>query len=202
MRSDFLDMIKEIIWDETRYMRHYYGTVLNNIDPLEPNSGAVIATCDELGWDTPDKAARVLPRFMHSMSVPNKGEAIEIYFMDGDPEKPRYFAQAQDIFGNRPTNYKLPTDHVVIESPILKQYIKVDDLTGTITISPTLLTKLGLGTNAMVLGTALLAWITSFITSYNLHVHGGVTPGPNLTLPPSVPQSPPTGVLSLKHFLD
>ncbi len=118
--------------------------------------------------------------------------------MDGDPEKPRYMAQAQDVFGNKPTQYNLPTTHVIHESPLLKQYIKTDDLTGTITINPLLFTKLGLGIEPMVKGTTLIAFLTTFITTiYNLHTHAA--PG----VPPVPLGTAPTGAeLSTKHFLD
>jgi hypothetical protein len=201
--SDLRDEIERIVEQKTRFMRHYYGTVFSNIDPLAPDSGAVIALCDELGWSDPISAARVLPRFMHSMSVPNIGEAIEIYFQDGNPSKARYMAQAQDVFNNKPISYKLPTDHIVHESPILKQFIKVDDLTGTITINPAIFTKLGLGTSPMVKGTELLAYLTTLVTAiYNTHTHICAAPGLPSATP--LPQgTPPSGSeLSLKHFLD
>lgn len=211
--TDILEEIRRIVIDETKYMRPYFGEVLFNVDPIEPKSGAIQALVDELGWSDPTSVGRCLPRFMHGMDVPNIGETVMIYFMDGDPERPVYQGQVAEIFGNVPSSFDgLPSTRILHESPLLGNLIKTDDLTGEITIDPALFTILGSGIEPMALGTQLFVFLTALVTAinanvvlFNTHVHGDATPpvilSPGVIVQLPVP-TPSPGVLSVKHFLD
>lgn len=118
--------VRRVVAEETVYLRHYYGTVLNNIDPLQPDSGRVLVTCDELGWDDILSAAWCNPRMnVGSMIVPEVGQTVEIYFMNGDPERPVYLSLAAEIsqlvpvVSNKPASYQLPfIQQVIYESSL------------------------------------------------------------------------------------
>jgi hypothetical protein len=179
--TDLYDEIRRIIFLETRYLRTYYGTVQSNFDLLGVGQlqGVIYVSVTELDADTPDRWLRCYPRQLHGISVPAVGETVEIYFRDRSPNQAVYMGQAQEIALNNPVNYSgLPTQNIVFESPILKQYIEVDDTTGKISINPTLFGEFGGSTEPLVLGNQLLAFlsalvgeINAFITVYNTHAH-------------------------------
>jgi len=215
------DMIEDIVFDETRYLRTYTGTVLANIDAFEPNKGVLQVIIPALGWITPQNAARCYPKGqINSTSVPNILEDVEVSFVQGDPSRPRW--SGQDFESNltlpKFAHNLLPTTHVIHESPILKQSIVVDDLLANIRIKPLLGLKVGLATEPMVRGTGLTAFliamvtqINAMVTGFNAHTHLSTAPGtptgiPAASVPPIVqlPVTPPTGAEynSLFNFLD
>lgn len=151
---DTVSFIRELIIEETKYLRHYPALVVINID--SENQGRVLVTCDELGWFLPDQGVWAVPRDKHSMSVPNVGEYVEIYFMAGDPVRACYLGKCNELFQQLPTTFDgKPTSHVLFESPLMKKGIKFDDLTGKMVID-FITAEIGAGaTEAMVLGTAL-----------------------------------------------
>jgi len=54
---DLLDIIREIILNETLYLRHYWGEVKDNNSLASIGlKGYVKATVPEIGWNTSDKA--------------------------------------------------------------------------------------------------------------------------------------------------
>jgi hypothetical protein len=192
-------IIKTIIWEETKYLRHYYGQVIDNLD-IE-SKGKVKVLVPELGWDTPFSAAWATPRQLHSMTVPLIGEYVEIYFMGGDAALPVYIGQMNDMLLQLPNAFDgKPTTHVPFESPLLKSFIKFDDLLGKI-ILDALFIEIGAGAvEPMVLGTQLQTFLTTLVTTvYNLHVHTITDPisGPLISGPPNPTTVAPAGILSL-----
>lgn len=119
--------IEQIVREETRYLRHYFGTVLRNDDEL--NRGRVLASVPELGWNTEDQAAWCFPRQAHALSVPAIEEIVEIYFMAGDPNRPVYLGLPADFVDNLPPSYVDPTTHIVFEDPQEATLIRWDGAT-------------------------------------------------------------------------
>ena len=116
--------IEQIVREETRYLRHYFGTVLRNDDEL--NRGRVLASVPELGWNTEDQGAWCFPRQTHALSVPAIGEIVEVYFMAGHPDRPVYLGMPADFTGNLPSSYSSPSTHIVFEDPTDKTLIRWD----------------------------------------------------------------------------
>lgn len=198
-------LIGEIVKEETLFDKTYQGKVILNIDPTRPKSGKVLCLVPELGWDTPLTAAWCYPRQLHAISVPKVGSLVEISFLRGDREWPVYRCKAQESGDEIPSLYDgLPTTHVVFESPLLKQGIVVDDLTGQVSVLSKLLLKLGdkTASSPVVKGDQLLTFlgslvtaINAIVTAYNAHTHPetGATTGP--TASAATPVSAPTSAL-------
>ncbi len=200
--------VRQSIAEETVYDKHYEAIVAINVD-ADPKSGAIQCMVPALGWNSPDNMARVLPSSMRSLIVPVVGAWVDVYFLDGDREKPRY----QGLINETPSNMLvtfdgLPTTNVLFESPVLHSSIIVDDLTGTIKINPAAFFQIGTGTDKMVLGNQLLtvlndlvAAINANIAKYNLHYHSalGSPPVPPNTQVPIAPVLPT--FMSLRNSL-
>jgi hypothetical protein len=193
------DVIAEIVREETRYLRHYFGKVINNFD--DENKGRIKVIIDELGWNTPDLACLANPRQMHGISVPALGEWVEIYFMNGNSGNPVYIGIAMEIQGQLPTKYQFGK-HVIFEMPRRQEGIVFDENMSKMTMDPSKLdinTKGDInidstvgditflqGTEKAVLGNKLITWLSNFINIfYNAHTHTG-----NLGVPTSVPIIP------------
>lgn len=116
--------IEQIVREETRYLRHYFGTVLRNNDEL--GRGRVLTTVPELGWNTEATGAWCFPRQTHALSVPAVGELVEIYFMSGDVNRPVYLGLPADFVDNLPPSYVSPATHIVFEDPEEKTLIRFD----------------------------------------------------------------------------
>ncbi len=204
-------LIAQIVKEETVYDKSYQGKVLLNIDPLRPKSGRVFCLVPDLGWDTPLTGAWCYPRQLHAISVPKIGSLVEVSFLRGDREWPVYRCKAQESSDEIPSLYDgLPTTHVVFESPLMKQGIVVDDLTGSVAILNKLLLKLGskTATSPVVKGDQLLTFlgtlvttINALITKYNAHTHPetGSTTGPT-TNTASAATAPTSALVSTSVF--
>lgn len=145
--DDVYSYIRKMIYEETIYLRHYYGFVVNNIDPINPKSGKIQCLVEELEWTTPDVAAWCNPRQMNSMSVPNIGETVEIYFMNADCERPVYIGQAAEL-ESRPKSYTAPTKAVIYENPITGDRITFNLLTKSIDIKGGVGTEINISAGA------------------------------------------------------
>jgi len=209
INDDIYGMIKEIIQDETIFMRHYIGKVVENEDILK--KGRVKITIPELGMDTPDLALWCNARQGNGISIPAIGSYAEIYFINGEREKPVYLFPASEIIENIPKNYTgIVTEHVLFEDPENKDQvikydsatkllqlfsdpdnIKIDGQNGTVMILN--------GTESYVLGDAFLTWLNNFITTvFNAHTHL-YNPGPGGPIPTAAPLPvgvQPTNILS------
>lgn len=140
-------LIQDIIIRETRFLKHYIGEVKNNIDPLA--MGRILVTIDELGWSTPDIGAWCYPRDKNSLTTPAIGDWVEVYFIDGDVDRPVYLGVANEIAEMTPKTFDgMPTTHVLFEDPVADaNNIKFDGVTGELSFLS--------GTESMVLGDTL-----------------------------------------------
>lgn len=179
MKDDrtLLTMFKNLIWTETKYLRHYYAFIISVDDP--DKEGKVKAVCFDLGW-TNRTAVWIPPRDKNGLSVPKVNDWIEIYFMLGDCNKPVYVGKATEMQGMTPKNYSSPKTHVIFEDPENKCNIKFDAMTSLLTFFK--------GNKSYVLGEDLL-------TAFNSHVHTSTAPG-SPTSTPAVPLT--AGILSTK----
>jgi hypothetical protein len=88
-------MIQEIVIQETRYIRHYVGKVVDTGD--DTNKGRVKVIIPYLGWLSPSQAPWCFPRDKHSMIVPKVDEWVEVYFIGGHKDHPVYLGIAGEM---------------------------------------------------------------------------------------------------------
>lgn len=181
--KDLYSMIQEIVEDETLYLRHYIGKIVDVFDALK--KGRVKVMIEELGFMTPDTGIWCNPRQGNSLSMPKIGQYAEVYFINNDRSRPVYLYPVAEVIDNTPTKYDgNPLNHVLFEDPnnpasniklVNAQLILFD------------------GVESFVLGDTFLSWLTNFVNvNYNLHVHSGGGAGP-----PTITSTPPTNILSL-----
>ena len=103
LENDLYGMILEIIEEETIYLRHYIGEVVDLQDSLK--KGRVKITLPDLGMDSADKALWCFPRQGAGITIPKIGSWAEVYFINGDRQKPVYLFPASEIKDNTPKNY-------------------------------------------------------------------------------------------------
>ena len=130
--KDIYFMIKKIIHEQTIFLRHYVGKVVDNNDPKK--LGRLKITIPEIGFDTPDLAKWAYPRQGAGMSIPNISDWAEIYFIGGDPNRPVYLFPASEISGMTPKGYSGGTNtRIIFESSKTKDNIKYDDIKKSLT---------------------------------------------------------------------
>jgi len=113
---DLYGEIIRIVKEQTIYLRHYYGQVIDNNDSLK--KGRVKSTIPGLGLISKDLSIWCNARQGHSMSVPKIGAWVEVYFMHGDPELPVYLHLASNVANNTPTSYTGDVDkHILFQDP-------------------------------------------------------------------------------------
>jgi hypothetical protein len=106
---DILNVMRRVVYDETKFLRHYAGKVLDNEDP--DTKGRVKCQVLDLGWgingaaDDSTTGAWCWPRAIHSMDIPKVGEWVEVYFMSGDRNRPVYIGQLAEMTGQLPEGY-------------------------------------------------------------------------------------------------
>jgi hypothetical protein len=188
-------ILKKIIQEETIYLRHYIGKVVDNYDM--DGKAKIKVTIQDLGWNTPELAAVCYPRQTHSLITPQVGEWVEVYFLGGNKMRPVWMGIAYEMQNMLPKSYKDITSHVLFDHAKTKDNVVYNDaeksLTATIQGKLTVTTKQDIaidagsanvticqGTEPGVLGQALVTWLTSFVnTKFNTHIHAvtGVTAG-------------------------
>lgn len=131
---DLKQLITNIVKEETRWLRHYSAQVVDNEDILQ--KGRVKVIIPDLGFDTPEQGMWCFPRQGNSLSVPLIDEWVEIYFMRGDPNEPRYLYYASESMEVSP-NYTGIKDRVIFESPETGEFIKYNDEEKKITVQTT-----------------------------------------------------------------
>jgi hypothetical protein len=107
-------MIQEIVIQETRYLKHYVGQIVDITD--DTNKGRVKVTVPMLGWISPDQGAWCFPRDKHSMIVPDVGEWVEVYFIAGNKDHPVYMGIANEMKDQLTASYTENTKNVVFET--------------------------------------------------------------------------------------
>lgn len=188
--SNEYDMIRKIIMEETLYLMHFIGEVVDVDDTLK--SGRIKVTIPDLGFSTPDVGIWCNPRQGMSLIVPKVGTWAEIYFINGDRTRPVYLYPVTEIAGHKVKSYKgNPQQKILFE----------DQNDGNKNIQVTKDGELVIfnGEEQIILGNTFIDWLSDFVTSkYNDHTHPYVdTPvGPSVTSPPGVPAVEPTNVLS------
>lgn len=196
-------MICEIVRQETIYLRHYIGQVLSSVDEL--NIGMVQVSVPELGWETSDVAPWCYPRQRHSMTVPEVGEWVEVYFLNGDRNRPVYISNCGEMKTDDNKNCIPewytgdPKVRVLYQSPLSKKGIKLDDTQGIMTVDADNIVFIDGSVEPFVLGTQLETYLKNLVTmEINIHTHPYTdTPvGPSVTGPPSAPMTAPSGILS------
>jgi hypothetical protein len=128
LRGYILGIVKQ----ELRYYKHYIGQVRDTADKL--NKGRVLVTIPILGWDSPEKGAWCFPRQMHSLSVPAVDEWVEVYFLNGDPNRPVYMGISAEIQDMIPDNYSSPDIDILFEDPENKINVQYDRKADIMTI--------------------------------------------------------------------
>lgn len=131
-QRDLLTIIQRLIAKETVFLRHYIGKVLNNDCSLIPellNTGMVQIAIYDLGYDSADIAFWCSPRNKNAMVSPKVGDWVEVYFINGDRDRPVFIADAQEISGQLPKNYDgKPTTQLLFEDNNNQIHIKFDEL--------------------------------------------------------------------------
>lgn len=198
-------MIVEIVRQETLYLRHYMGQVLSQTDEL--NIGMVQVSVPELGWTTSDLAPWCYPRQLHSMSVPEVGEWVEVYFLNGDMNRPVYITNCTELKKDDNKNCVPewyvgdPKLRVIYQSPLSKKGIKLDDTQNILTIDEENIVLIDGSTEPYVLGNKLNTFLTNMITAeiaFHTHPYVDTPIGASTTGPPSGPFTSPSDILSTK----
>lgn len=172
--------IARIVKEETIFLRHYEGQVVDINDKLR--QGRVALAILDLGFDN-NNPIWCWP-VMNGMCVPKQGTMVEMYFKNGDKNRPRYLGMAYEYSEQVPKSYNgNRTTQVIYESPDGKNSIVYDEMTGKLTFNG--------GIEPFVLGNQL---ISLFVNLYNLHTH----PVPSLGTsgPPTSPVIDPTKLIS------
>ena len=113
---DIYGELVKVVREQTTYLRHYSGQVIDNLDPL--NKGRVKANIPELGFISKDLSVWCNARQGHGMSVPKINSWVEVYFLNGNPEFPVYLALDSKVAENIPSSYTGDVkQHVLFEDP-------------------------------------------------------------------------------------
>lgn len=210
MYDDIRTYIEKVIREETAFLKHYEAQVVDNLDTL--SKGRVKVVIPELGFDTPDIGMWCFPRQGNSMNVPDIGDWVEIYFLKGDRNHPRYLHFATEMSGSDLSSYDgQPTTKVIWEDKDTGDHLKYNRLTkdldfkfsGKFNVTGPIKINLLNAAEAFINGTTFNTWITGTLkTLYDAHTHV-YNPGPGAPIassPPATPLTAPSGHLSTKIF--
>ena len=125
-QKNLIEILKRIILEETKYLRHYVGKIADINDPA--NKGRVLVLIDGLGWSTNDNGAWCYPAGTNSVITPQINDYVIVIFMYGNPNMPYYIGMANAIQGMYPQDFdNKPSTCIIFESNDNKTYIKYDD---------------------------------------------------------------------------
>jgi hypothetical protein len=222
-----------------RHYGKYRATCLNNVDPMQ--QGRIMVQVPSVtgeiptGWAMP--CAPVAGLMAGFFAVPPVGSGVWVEFEAGDVSRPIWvggFWAVGELPGEPPSpgpplftqkiwrsdfGYALAMDDVLqtitITDPTGQNAVKVDTITGTVTISgiarvvlDAAMVQEGSPTAAhpAVKGDALMTYLTQLVTMFNAHMHPGELAGgflPVTPAPPVPPFPPPDpSLISLKVFLE
>lgn len=159
---DLVETIRGMIHQETRYLRHYIGQVVDRDDPA--SRGRVKVCVYELGWQTPDTARWCWPRMNPSLVVPMVDEWVEVYFMSGDRSRPVYLAGAAEMADMVPQKYTGPKIEMLLATKDKKGAVRYDEESG--------LLELLEGAEPFVLGDTLNTFLGNVKSWMDGHSHG------------------------------
>jgi hypothetical protein len=169
--------IQRIVYEETRYLRHYIGKVVENADPKPTPAGRVKVQIDELGFDTPALAIWCWPRQGHQADVPAVGEWVEVWFIAGEARRPVYLAGVQEVAWQSPLNgFKAPTavdpgKHTLYQNPKTGDSMTYDEAKQELDILLQTF-KIGDGSEAFVKGSTFYTFMQNLMTWISGHTHG------------------------------
>lgn len=188
-----LQMLRRIIWDETRWLRHYLAKVVDVTDP--DGKGQIKVICYDLGYSTEDIGIWCSARNRNALVTPKVGDWVEIYFMGGDRDRPVFIGQANDMEDMLPKNFDgNPKTYVLFEDGENNCNVKYDGLKNLLTLFN--------GSKAFVLGDDLVTFLNDVVSKLNSHTHlstaiGSPTSTPATSIPPTT-WTAPSGILSTK----
>lgn len=111
-----LDLFRKIVYEETIWLRHYIGEVKSTTD--EDRLGRVCVALYDLGFNDASTGVWAAPRDKNSMSIPAVGDWVEVYFVNGDRNRPVYLGVAGEIAQMAPKSYDgKDSTHVLFEDP-------------------------------------------------------------------------------------
>lgn len=193
---DILSLIRRLIHDETLYLRHWIGKVVDNKDEL--NLGRVKATVPEMGFLADADAIWCSPRQGYAIDPPAKDEWVEIYFIGGDSRRPVYLTGVGEIAGNTPAQYTDPEKKVLWQNPLTGAYVQYDEDAeemslaldkGELALTLDKLT-IGGGAESFVLGDTFESYLSSLKTWMDTHTHATAATGPPVAPVPVSPSIP------------
>ena len=212
-------MIRSLVVQETRYLRHYWGKVVDNKDPK--NKGKVKVIVPELGRNDDREGFWCSPRYRAGFTAPAIDSWVEIYFMNADVDRPVYIGVAAEFKDMKLSGYSSEKTAVLWVHPDGTVKIVYDQEADQLLIqgagevkiseSGTLLVEgvdnievrdysevtIGGGSESYVLGDSLKTYLDNLKGYIDNHVHVGVTTGGGTSGTPS--PSPTIGtVLSSK----
>ena len=119
------ERIKNIVRKEMRYLGVYSAKVERIIND---NSGVLILSVPFLGWEDEESFSEAQPSDSISRRImPEVGDWIEIYFLDGQEETPRWRSSIlTEIKQGQPVQYSKPTDRILFEDRLTGDFIKYD----------------------------------------------------------------------------
>lgn len=200
--------IREVIRAELRFLRHYWGAVLNVGDELD--RGRVQVSVPVLGWDTPVSAPWCDSSQRYSTIVPEVGDTVEVYFLEGDPSQPVYTGQVRSLKAAVIGDYDgTPTRRIIYDDPTTGGRLEYDSVAGEL-----LFVQDGVkvfsyvagaltffeGGEPLVLGTVLGTFLGSLKTWLDAHTHLGVTTGGGTSGAPPAPSPTASGLSSSEVF--
>lgn len=127
--NDLYSTIRDIVREETVYLRHYLAQVVDNSDMYI--SGRVRVTIPELGLISPNHAIWARPRQGHGMAKPKIMDWVEIYFLNGDSGQAVYLTGVREIV---PMTSYTGMNEVLYQSPTVPTFVITKDPTGALVI--------------------------------------------------------------------
>lgn len=115
LNVDDLDLLIKLIKRETLYDKIYSGEVIDTIDP--EGRGRIQVSSLDFGFTTQENGYWCEPRGMSSNKTPKLNAWVDFYFVNGDMDRPAYFALTHEMDGVTPKSYKTPDTHVIFENP-------------------------------------------------------------------------------------
>jgi hypothetical protein len=98
-----LNVLRRIIHQETIWLRHYIGQIKNVTDPQQ--KGRVNVAVFDLGYNSEDNGFWCFPRDKNALITPKNGDWVEVYFINGDRNKPVYLGVANEMENMLPKSY-------------------------------------------------------------------------------------------------
>lgn len=181
-RKSLLELLRKIIADETRFLRHYNGEVVDNADPNK--LGRLKVKIPVLGWTDAQANPWCYPRQLNGMVIPKVGQWVDVYFPEGVRDNPCWLATVNEIPGNVPASYK-DRRQVLFEDMDSGDEVGYDKNTGVLELMG--------GAEYASMGETLKTWLTNFINlTFNTHAHGAAG------TPPVTPAVPPNDTILAK----